>query len=152
MWKSRQNYVENLSRLWKKRNGSPLAAKIKQLNSLSSVVKMAAFTVHLAQGSVSFRFAPEAAQALQAEIAQLTQRLKTIAQQVNQQERPTKQDALEYRYTGDVFLEVFCNPNLYASPFSAKVLLTLRDDRLRLSTETDLSQLRTDLEDYLAQI
>jgi hypothetical protein len=113
---------------------------------------MASFTVNLAQGSVSFRFPPEAAQALQTEIALLNQRLKAIAQQVSQKERPNKQAALEYRHAGEVFLEVFCNPNLYASPFTAKILLTLRDDRIRLSTESDLSQLLTDLEDYLAQI
>ncbi|MGQ9866425.1 MAG: hypothetical protein ACUVSQ_09140 [Pseudanabaenaceae cyanobacterium] len=55
----------------------------------------------------------------------------------------------EYRYTGDIFLELFCNPNLWSSPFAAKVLLSVRDDRLRLSQELLLTQLLADLEVYL---
>jgi hypothetical protein len=50
-----------------------------------------------------------------------------------------------------VFLEVFCNPNIYPSPFSAKVLLTVRDDRLRLTTEAELTRVIEDLERYIDQ-
>jgi hypothetical protein len=56
---------------------------------------------------------------------------------------------MEYRYTGDIFLEVFCNPNIYPSPFAAKVLLTVRDDRLRLTSEAELTQLIEDLNLFL---
>jgi hypothetical protein len=58
---------------------------------------------------------------------------------------------MEYRYTGEVFLEVFCNPNIYPSPFAAKVLLTVRDDRIRLTTEAELPRLLEDLGQYLEQ-
>jgi hypothetical protein len=58
---------------------------------------------------------------------------------------------MEYRYTGDVFLELFCNPNIYPSPFSAKVLLTVRDDRLRLTTEAELTRTIEDIDRYLEQ-
>ena len=111
----------------------------------------ASLTLNLLQGSVSFRFNPEAAVALQTEISQLVNQLKAIAVQVNQGGRPEKQESLEYRYSGEVFLEVFCNPNIYPSPFAAKVLLTVRDDRIRLPTEAELPRLVEDLAEYLAQ-
>jgi hypothetical protein len=102
-------------------------------------------TLNVIQGSVSFRFNPEAVKAMQAELNQLVNRLKAIAVQVSQGGRPEKQENLEYRYTGEVFLEIFCNPNIYPSPFAAKVLLTVRDDRIRLTTEAELTQLIEDL-------
>jgi hypothetical protein len=58
---------------------------------------------------------------------------------------------LEYRHTGDVFLEVFCNPNIWSSPFAAKLLITLRDDRIRLTTEAELTRISEDLAQYLEQ-
>ena len=49
-----------------------------------------------------------------------------------------------------MFLEVFCNPNIWPSPFAAKVLITLRDDRIRVTTEAELSQLHEDISAYLS--
>jgi len=102
---------------------------------------MIPLTLNLLQGSVTFRFSPSAALDLQREINILLDRLKA----------PQPQKPLEYQHTGDVFLEVFCNPNIYPSPFSAKVLLTVRDDRLRLTTEAELTRLIEDLERYIDQ-
>ncbi|MBJ7901616.1 MAG: hypothetical protein GC158_17255 [Cyanobacteria bacterium RI_101] len=112
---------------------------------------MAPLTLNLSQGSVTFPFSAEAGRELRQALGTLTERLKTVAQAMAQKERPPKEDSLEYRHGGEVFLEIFCNPNLYASPFAAKVLLTLRDERLRLVTEGELSQLLADLDAYLAQ-
>ncbi|MEB3174054.1 MAG: hypothetical protein VKN60_02530 [Cyanobacteriota bacterium] len=112
---------------------------------------MAPLTVNLSQGSVTFPFSPEAGRELRQALQTLTERLKTVAQAVAQKARPAGAAPLEYRYSGEVFLEIFCNPNLYASPFGAKVLLTLRDERLRLVTEGELSQLLADLDAYLDQ-
>lgn len=111
----------------------------------------APLTLNLLQGSVRFSFSAEAAIALQGEINQLVNQLKAIGAQVNQGGRPEKQQNLEYCHSGEVFLEVFCNPNIYPSPFAAKVLLTLRDDRIRLTTEAELPRLIEDLAEYLAQ-
>lgn len=111
---------------------------------------MSPLTINLLQGAVSFSFTPEAAEKLQGEIAILMNSLKAIA--VHGGGRPTPQKAMEYRYTGDVFLEVFCNPNIYASPFAAKVLLTIRDERLKITTEAELTRLIEDLSTYLAQV
>lgn len=113
---------------------------------------MSQLRINLSQGSVVFNFAPEAAQKLQKELSQLLQTLKVIA--ANNAKAPgqaSKQKSLEYSYTGDVFLEIFCNPNIYPSPFAAKVLLTIRDEKMRLTTETELTTLVADVEQYLAE-
>lgn len=67
-------------------------------------------------------------------------------------QKPQPQANMEYSYTGDVFLEVFCNPNIYPSPFAAKVLLTIRDEKIRLTTEAELTQLREDIDRYVESI
>jgi hypothetical protein len=104
--------------------------------------------LNISQGSLVFNFPIEAADQLKAEINQLMQNLKATA---NQKTKSTPHPAMEYRYTGDVFLEFFCNPNIYSSPFSAKVLLTLRDEKIRLTTETELTRLVEDLDNYLTE-
>ena len=114
---------------------------------------MANLTLNLVQGSVSLGFTPDAAKDLKQEIATLMTSLKANAASTATKggARPTKQPSMEYRYTGDVFLEVFCNPNIYPSPFAAKVLLTVRDGRIRITTEAELPQLIEDLNSYLEQ-
>ena len=114
---------------------------------------MIPFTLNLIQGSVQINFSPEAAKNLQQEILTLMQSLKTAANKVGSRgTRPKPQPPMEYRHTGDVFLEVFCNPNIYPSPFAAKVLLTVRDDRIRLTSEAELTQLIEDINQYLEQL
>lgn len=109
-------------------------------------------TLTLLQGSVTFDFTPEAAQDLQQAIADLMNNLKAVASQSTKGgNRPTPQPPMEYRYTGSVFLEVFCNPNIYPSPFAAKVLVTVRDERIRLTTEAELTRLVENINLYLQQ-
>lgn len=110
----------------------------------------APFQLNLSGGSVSFPFSVEAAYALKAAIATLMQRLKAVAQ-ASSGSKPQPQPSLEHQHTGDIFLEIFCNPNIWPSPFAAKVLVTLRDDRIRLSTEAELTRLIEDLNQYLEQ-
>ncbi len=104
--------------------------------------------LNLVQGSVMMRFTPEAGHALQAEIAALMQHLKAAASNPPGQ-KVAPQPSMEYQHTGEVFLEVFCNPNIWPSPFAAKVLITLRDDKIRLTTEAELTRLMEDLGEYL---
>jgi hypothetical protein len=114
---------------------------------------MAQLTLNLLQGSVTFNFSPEAAKQLQAEISTLMQSLKTSASMTSGGgNRPVPQKPMEYRYTGEVFLEIYCNPNIYPSPFAAKILITLRDDRIRLTSEAELTQLIEDLNVYLNRV
>ena len=111
---------------------------------------MPQLTLNLVQGAVSFSFSSDAAKQLQAEISALMQSLKAIASATpGGGRRPVKQESMEYRHTGDVFLEIFCNPNIYPSPFAAKILITLRDDRIRLTSEAELTQLIEDLNIFL---
>jgi hypothetical protein len=111
---------------------------------------MSSITLNLLQGSVSFSFSPSLAQNLQQEISILLDRLKSIASKVaSGSGRPTPQPAMEYRHTGEVFLEIFCNPNIYPSPFAAKVLITLRDDKIKITSEAELTRLIEDVNLYL---
>lgn len=108
--------------------------------------------LNLVEGSVSFRFTADAARDLQQAIAQLMQSLKAATQAASGGGKPSPQKPMEYRFSGDVFLEIFCNPNIWPSPFAAKVLITLRDDRIRLTTEAELTRVIEDVNQYLEQV
>lgn len=107
--------------------------------------------LNLADGSVAFSFSLEAARELQIAIAALMEQLKAVAQGTSGGTKPQPQKSMEYRHMGDVFLEIFCNPNIWPSPFAAKVLITLRDDRIRLNTEAELTRLIEDVNQFLEQ-
>ena len=109
-------------------------------------------TLNLMEGSVSFSFTAQAAQELKAALTGLLESIKAIAATATPGGRANPQKSVEYRYTGDVFLEIFCNPNIWPTPFAAKVLVTLRDDRIRLTTETELTRLIDDVNQYLEQV
>ncbi|MBD2098082.1 hypothetical protein H6F90_23715 [Trichocoleus sp. FACHB-591] len=109
-------------------------------------------TLNLGEGSVAFSFTAQAAQELKATLTGLLESLKTVSATTTPGGRPNPQKSVEYRYTGDVFLEIFCNPNIWPTPFAAKVLVTLRDDRIRLTTETELTRLVEDVNQYLEQV
>ncbi len=110
---------------------------------------MSQLTINLIQGAVSFKFTTSAGEKLKAEIDVLMQSLKSITLQAKTGGKPQAHPTMEYQYTGDVFLEIFCNPNIYPNPFSAKLLITLRDDKIRLTSEAELTRLIEDLEGYL---
>ncbi|GAX34554.1 hypothetical protein [Nodularia sp. NIES-3585] len=110
-------------------------------------------TLNLVEGSVSFNFSLQAAQELKAATDQLMERLKAVAAKPTPGgAKVTPQPPVEYRYTGDVFLEVFCNPNIWPTPFAAKVLLTVRDINIRLTTEAELTRIIEDVNQYLEQV
>ncbi len=109
-------------------------------------------TLNLIEGSVSFSFSPQAARELKAAIDLLMHSLKAVAAKTAASGgKPSPQKPMEYRYTGEVFLEIFCNPNIWPTPFAAKVLLTIRDLNIRLTTEAELTRLVEDLNQYLEQ-
>ncbi|AFY72846.1 hypothetical protein Syn7502_00704 [Synechococcus sp. PCC 7502] len=112
------------------------------------------FKINLQEGSVDINFSPESARELRSHINQLMERLRLVAVKPSGDVAKTKsspQPNLEYQHTGEVFLEIFCNPNIWANPYAAKVLITLRDDRIRLTTEAELSRLIEDINQYLEQ-
>lgn len=106
-------------------------------------------TFNLLQGAVQFNFSPSAAADLKAALTELVTRLKAIATQQTSGRQRTPEPTMEYQHTGDVFLEVFCNPNIWPSPFAAKLLITVRDDRIRLTTEAELTRILEDLTQFL---
>ncbi|MUG93160.1 hypothetical protein F7734_12250 [Scytonema sp. UIC 10036] len=107
-------------------------------------------TLNLVEGSVSFSFSPEAARELKSTLDQLMHSLKAVsAKTASGSGKPTPQSPMEYRYTGEVFLEIFCNPNIWPTPFAAKVLLTIRDLNIRLTTEAELTRVIEDVNQYL---
>ena len=113
---------------------------------------MAQLTLNLIQGAISFNFSPEAAQTLKEEIDELMMGLKAVLSQSVSGSRPKPQKAMEYTYVGEVCVELFCNPNIYPNPFGAKVLLTVKDDRIRMTTEAELTRVIEDLERYLKPV
>ena len=109
-------------------------------------------TLNLVEGSVSFSFSPAAARELKAAIDELMQKLKAVAAKTSSTPgKPVPQSSMEYRYTGEIFLEIFCNPNIWPTPFAAKVLLTVRDATIRLTTEAELTRIIEDINQYLEQ-
>jgi hypothetical protein len=112
----------------------------------------AQITFNLVQGSVRFSFSPEAAEKLKAVLISLINTLKAVAAtKSGGSGKPVPEKSVEYQHTGEVFLEVFCNPNIWPSPFAAKLLITLRDDRIRLTTEAELTRILEDVTLYLEQ-
>ncbi|MFM2430864.1 MAG: hypothetical protein RLZZ511_2077 [Cyanobacteriota bacterium] len=105
--------------------------------------------LHLPNGAVTFDFSLEAATALQAALEQLMQTLRQVATPPAGQ-RPQPQPVMEFRQRDPIDLEVFCNPNMYPTPFAAQILLTIKTPTLRISTEMPLSQLREDVQQYCA--
>ncbi len=109
-------------------------------------------TLNLVEGSVSFSFSPAAAQELKAEINLLMQDFKALAaNQTPGKNKVNPQKSMEYQHTGEVFLEIFCNPNIWPTPFAAKVLVTVRDSHIRLTTEAELTRVIEDINQYLEQ-
>ena len=84
-------------------------------------------------------------------VLEINQQLDQLIQQFKTADKATKQPNWEYQHIGEVFFEVFCNPNIWANPFVAKVLLTVRDERLRCTAEMSLAQLRQDIQEVLGQ-
>jgi hypothetical protein len=109
--------------------------------------------LNLIEGSISFGFSSTAAQELKAALDELMNRLKAVSAKTTPGgAKMAPQAEMEYRYTGEVFLEIFCNPNIWPTPFAAKVLLTVRDASIRLTTEAELTRIIEDVNQYLEQI
>ncbi len=106
-------------------------------------------TLNLPTGSVRLPCELATAQALKTALDRLMQSLKIVATPPTPAGKPTPQPNFEYQNFDRVFLEVFCNPNQYPSPYAAKVLLTVKDGEIRLVVETELTQMIEDVTQFL---
>ena len=101
-------------------------------------------TFHTDAGSISFACPVSVAGQLNDALDTLIQRLKAVAADPKSPQQP-----VEFRSTDGIFLEVFCNPNIWPTPYAAKLNFTLKTEQVRLSTELLLSQVREDIGQYL---
>ncbi|AZB71326.1 hypothetical protein [Synechococcus elongatus] len=114
---------------------------------------MTVLTLQLSNGSLSLPLSLATGLQLKSVLQQLLDQLRQASTPLSPGQRPTPQPSTDQRLNvGDISLEVFCNPNLWPSPFAAKVLLTVRQGELRLSLEVELSRLLEDLDQYLESI
>mmetsp|Transcript_23735 Transcript_23735/g.70415 ORF Transcript_23735/g.70415 Transcript_23735/m.70415 type:complete len:159 (-) Transcript_23735:95-571(-) len=91
-----------------------------------------------------------AAENLRSELRQL---LVTFAEKAKA-ERPRRWPSMEYVLEnasgpGVEYFEVFCNANAYDTPFNAKVLVSLRHEGLKLTTEAKLYNFKADIDTFL---
>lgn len=114
---------------------------------------MSQLRLNLAEGSIAFDCTESNARALQAALHELMDRLKALAVAPAGASRTKSEPlpCLDYKQPGDLRIEVFCNPNIWPTPYAAKILLTLKNESMRLSTEADLSRMLEDLSQYLEQ-
>lgn len=125
------------------------------MSSPTTVVTAYPLQLDLPAGSLSLSLPPETVRDIQAALVTITEALKTVALHAASTERgsrPRPQRPIEYQHTGHVFLEIFCNPNIWPTPFAAKILLSVRDDRLRISSEIELVRLNECIDRYFEQI
>ncbi|MGY4560761.1 hypothetical protein ACVWXF_000792 [Thermostichus sp. MS-CIW-40] len=107
------------------------------------------FALNFATGSASFSLSPEAAQQWHKALQILLERLKVRSGSSRQQ----PQDPVEFHHSAaDFSLEMFCNPNIWVGPHAAKVLVTVKTEGLRFSTEVEFSRLQEDLSQYLESL
>jgi hypothetical protein len=106
---------------------------------------------NLASGSVSCSFTIGAAKELQIKLHEIVHVLKAKMLESSGSNRPKPLPPIEYQYAGDVFLEIFCNPNIWANVFVAKVSISLRDDRIRISSEAELTRVVEDVDRFVEQ-
>ncbi|MEN9274738.1 MAG: hypothetical protein Q6J44_07965, partial [Gloeomargarita sp. DG02_4_bins_56] len=58
---------------------------------------------------------------------------------------------LNFIYDETLYLELFCNPNIWPSPFAAQVLVTVRHPQIQVRTQMGFMQLLEDVALYPSQ-
>ncbi|WP_287127856.1 hypothetical protein [Candidatus Cyanaurora vandensis] len=100
--------------------------------------------LHIADVSLRVRFSVVEAVRLDTDLRELMERIKQA-----QANRKQPQAAVEYRQREPIFVEVYGNPNLWPSPFAAKVLVTLKSTEIQVSGEAELTRLLEDVQEFL---
>jgi len=108
--------------------------------------------IELSSGSLLIQLPPEIVREMQATLATIVDRLKATTQTAHDRGQHPRQETVEYRYVGSVALEIFCNPNIWSSPHAAQVLVSVRNEGIRVTSEVSLPQLLDCIEQYLVQV
>ncbi|MGY2753142.1 hypothetical protein ACVW0Q_001471 [Thermostichus sp. MS-CIW-21] len=107
------------------------------------------FALNFATGSASFPLSAEGAREWHRALQTLVERLKVGAS--GPQRQP--QAPIEFHHAApNLYLEMFCNPNIWPGPHAAKVLVMLKTGALHLSIEVEFSRLQEDLSQYLESL
>ncbi|MGD1903616.1 MAG: hypothetical protein ACFB9N_15395 [Geitlerinemataceae cyanobacterium] len=121
--------------------------------STSTALATYPLQLDLPAGSLTLALSPDTVREIQSALRDLNARLKAVAiRAVDRERRPQPERPLEYQYVGEMFLELFCNPNIWPTPFAAKVLLSVRDEQVRVSSEVELVGLNECLERYFDRV
>ena len=119
---------------------------IRVLFFVEMVAARTPITFHIGETSLTIPFSLDSAKGLSSAISGLL----TTFKEKEQAGRPQRWSNMEYRQTEDgVFFEVFCNPNAHATAFQAKYLITINDEKLRITSEGQLSSLKNDVDTYI---
>lgn len=104
-------------------------------------------TFHFGETSLRLPFSVEAAKGLSDSISSLLATFK----EKEKATRPQRWQSLEYRESTEdgLYFELFCNPNAYANAFQAKVLVTIDDGKIKVTSEGPLSAVKADVDQYL---
>lgn len=107
-------------------------------------------TLHLQDTSVSVPIGEAGAKSLQEGLSRFVASFKEKLSA----EKAKKWDNFEYGYSteqGDLRLEVFCNPNAYATIFDVRMFLTVKcGNQIKVSSEVPLSSLQSDVQAFLS--
>lgn len=112
------------------------------------------FALHMGTTTVTVPFSAKEGGLLSDKFQEL---LKTFAEKQNA-ERPQRWESMQYRYEGDGAddgigsIDMICNPNMHSTAFDAKLLVSVESvGGLRITAEGSLSEIRSDLEEFLGQ-
>jgi hypothetical protein len=119
-----------------------------QALSLPATATKTAF--HIGETTITVPLTADVARELNDGLSSVLQTFK----EKEQATRPKRWPSLDWKHKGDlaaggVDLEVFCNPNAYGNAFQAKVLITVKDDRMQVTSEGQLSALKADITNFL---
>ncbi len=98
--------------------------------------------LHLPEGSLGVDVPPAA-------VYELVQQLHALKQSW---QSPIPRPEWNFVHTDPVYLELFCNPNVWPSPFAAQVLVTVQHPQVRVSAQIGLPQLLEDAASFQSQV
>ncbi|KAL2613522.1 hypothetical protein R1flu_025214 [Riccia fluitans] len=126
--------------------GSRLRIRASSADVTTTTAK-APITIQVGETSLTLPFSGKAAKGLSKAIDKL---LITFKERESAT-RPQRWESMEFCQDGvdGVRFEFFCNPNAYANAFQAKVLISVNDDKIQVTTEGQLSALKSDVEQYV---